>query len=445
MTFSRNNVLLRVVILLACVIAISITLTTSNPIYHVISLWGVVIVAVLVTKIDLVHPYFWFSAFFVLYSSAYTIILIDGYQTSTGYTSENTIMAIIALFTALMVIGPESLDLKIVNKQKDNLDISKLKNDDKILKGILFLLFAVLLICVMLVSRLDIANKSELVNNQYFSFRIATYATRFATLFSGMYIVNTHKDTRLNSIVYLLGFAIVFFSLFTAERDAIFRYLLVIICALFTTDRINRKKIPLVLALGVIIILLMTYFKYFFVRGEVRDSYQEQSLIMNFLSSDFTAAGENMQVLLNNPWTKSVSNLSLMITDIISPFVLGLETFNIGTWFNDTFYFGSYSRAFTLLGQGYVMGGAFGVVILFGVVGFFVRYLYKKASKNIYWLSAYLFLIPTVVSSFRGSLNTIFVTMFRIAGFGLFSYLVIRSIIIELEMNKGKKNKQETK
>lgn len=441
MIISRNNVTHMLTILAFSLFAITITLVSSNPVFHVIGLWSIAVVAIIISKFDLLHPYFWFSSFFVLYSSAYTIILIQGFQTNTGYSYENTLLSIIALTTVLLTIGPKrNIIIDTVNCSQFRVDTINLEISRKILRVMLYILILVLMISVILVARLGIQRKSEFVSEGYLSFRVAAYTVRYITLFCAMYIINSSKKSKLGLVVIFSGLSILFFSLFTAERDGIFRFLLVAVCSLFATNRIERNKLPLVLAFGIVSVVMLSYFKYFFVSGEVRVGYNEHSFLYNFLNSDFAAAGENMQVLINNPWTKSYKNLFYILGDLVSPLTFGVRSFNVGTWFNDTFYFGKSSRAFTLIGQGYVMGGYSGVVILFIILGILVRSIYNKAVNNPNWLSMYIFFIATVASSFRGTLGSIMGTFIRIAVIGTVGFLISRALVVKNKIKGNLKN-----
>ncbi|MCM3763932.1 O-antigen polymerase [Neobacillus niacini] len=457
---NKKDVLHIITILITSLFAVITTLTTSNPVFHVIALWILVLVAIFISKFDLLHPYFWFSSFFALYSSAYTIILVQGFQTNTGYSYENTLLSIIALTTVLLTIGPKKNESKEIDSEKSSCPkTSNLNVDRRLLRNVLFILFVILVISVTIVSRLGIQSKSEFISNSYFSFRVATYTVRYITLFCCLYLVICGKRFKYGPIILLCGIAVLFFSLFTAERDGIFRFLLVVVCAMFATQRIKRKTLPIVIGISMVAVVMLSYLKYFFVNGSVRVGYNDHGIIYNFLNSDFAAAGENMQVLLNNPWTKSFNNYFLILTDLLSPFTIGFSTFNIGVWFNDTFYYGKSSRAFTLLGEGYVIGGYLGVIVLFFVVGILVGTMYKKSIKNEYWLTAYIFTIATVASSFRGTLSSITVTLVKIAVVGLVGYIFYKTLLLRrqrtqqafdvvrygIKVSKGIENKSYTK
>lgn len=441
MRISKKNMLITIMVLICTILAGIITQMSNNELYHVLSIWIIVIITILVSKFDLLHPYFWFTSFFALYSTAYTIILIQGFQTNIGYTSDNSLLTILALATIIVIIGPPKNSTTYIQSNK-TIEISS--NDSKInrdlLQKILIVLIVILIACVIVISQIGIQKKSELVSNRYFSFRLATYLVRYITLYVSLYIVSSTKNIKLGSIVIFSGISVLLFTLFTAERDGIFRFILVVVASLFATKRISRKTLPLVIGISGVAVVILSYLKYFFVSGQVRTGFNDNGLIYNFLNSDFAAAGENMQVLLNNPWTNSYFNYSIILNDLLAPFTFVFKSFNVGSWFNDTFYYGSYSRAFTLLGQGYVIGGYIGVILLFIVVSTIVKVLYKRSGINFYWLTTYIYMIATVASSFRGNLSSIIETLIRIPFVGLLGFFMLRLLIVKKSKSTFKIN-----
>ena len=94
------------------------------------------------------------------------------------------------------------------------------------------------------------------------------------------------------------------------------------------------------------------------------------------------------------------------------------------------------TRAFTLVGEGYVIDGYLGVIVLFIIVGLLVRMMYRKSKKNKYWLTAYIYTISTVASSFRGALSGIVVDLVRIVLVGIVAYILLRALIITRQRTK---------
>ena len=70
--------------LLASLLALTVILYTDDPAVHVAAVWAVVIFAAAVVRLDMVHPYCWFSMAFALYNTAYTILYLMGDDVSAG-------------------------------------------------------------------------------------------------------------------------------------------------------------------------------------------------------------------------------------------------------------------------------------------------------------------------------------------------------------------------
>src|SRR5699024_1311419 len=173
------------------------------------------------------------------------------------------------------------------------------------------------------------------------------------------------------------------------------------------------------------------------VNGALKEDLANRDFIHNFLNSDFSAAGSNFQLLLNNSWTEGYFGFKLIFNDIIQGIVPFVSKGNVGVWFNDTFHYNSYSRAFTLVGEGYVVGGIYGVIILFLLLSFIIRYLYKSSVKNAYCMSMYIYSIPTIILTFRSSLGVAFREMFRISLLSLGLLLLLYLIISKKTLNKN--------
>ena len=91
----------------------------DNPIVHVICIWSVCLTSILISKLDLLHPYCSFSVVYTLYSSGYAILYCLG-QVSDGYSKEQILYSIVGLIVLLIAIGPRRVNdvsIKLENKQ----------------------------------------------------------------------------------------------------------------------------------------------------------------------------------------------------------------------------------------------------------------------------------------------------------------------------------------
>ena len=96
--------------------------------------------------------------------------------------------------------------------------------------------------------------------------------------------------------------------------------------------------------------------------------------------------------------------------------IFGSEiNWNCSEWYNYYFFQNStYSRAFTLVGEGYVIDGIVGVFILFFVIGTFINWMYKKSNSGVIWSALYMYTSISMISSFRGDAAAILSSIIRI-------------------------------
>ena len=147
------------------------------------------------------------------------------------------------------------------------------------------------------------------------------YASRYLRTFNCFYLLLLVNKDKKKSYFFMLSSSvlILLLILFTGERDAAFRFFLVLIITLFIKNKLNKKSLIILISVEMI---LATYFKYYFVSRVLKTSLVNQTFIYNFLDTEFSAAGENLQVLLSNEWTKSFHGFYLIVIDFIDPFFL---------------------------------------------------------------------------------------------------------------------------
>lgn len=427
---NRKDFFKKLILLIVVVFSFSIIVLTKSIYGQIIAYWLVIFTSSSLAKFNIMHPWVWFSFSFGLYSSSYSLLQALNYSSINGYTRENTLYSLLALGTVLFFT-----DVNVNNsvmKSKYRLQ----KQEIKILEYILMFLFLTMIIVSMIARNQSFSHKNELLSDRNKFFIIGVYASRFITFFTIIYFVTIEKIQKRE--VYLLTFislSTIMFSLLTAERDIMLRFILSLILVLFSRKILLKKHFIFLIPIGVVFLIAGRYFKYFFLTGVVNEKIADESFVYNFLTSDFNAAGENFQILLNNPWTKSSKGFQYFIYDFLTPFLPGRLFPNMGNWFNNTFYPNSYSRAFTILGQGYVMGGIIGIIGVFLILSLIIRYLYNKSNFNSIWLSIYIYSIPTIITSFRSTLSSLTVALVRIIGISLVAFYILRLLLKSNEKN----------
>ncbi len=430
--YKKKDVFKYFLILVAFCFSISIIMLFENPKHHILSFWTMVIIIILVCRIDVIHPYFWFTSSFALYSTAYSITYVLDYHNS-GYSKENLLLPLIGLSVVLLILGVQkcSVSSGIQIEKTKNYNSLMAKDNKKITELILMILLVTLFLCTVIVFRTPFNHKNDLLSERNIFFLMGVYVSRYLTFFSCLYmLLFINIDSRKTKLLLLSSsILILLFSLFTGERDVMFRFFLVLVMTLFVTRKINKELIIMLIPIGILLMILSVYFKYYFVNGTIKSSFEGQSYLYNFLSTDFSSAGSNLQILLNNTWTKSMHGFSLIVTDFLSPFFRSGIFFNADSWFNKMFYYGSYSRAFTLVGEGYIIAGTIGVITIFTILGCGIKIMYKMASQNIYWTAVYIYSIPTIISTFRSTLSTASIALVRIVLLSIVVHIFLLRLI----------------
>lgn len=406
-----------IIILLTVFTATMIILSSDSMIVHIAVLFILTVIAVLQSKFNFSHPYFWFSSFFFLYNCAYMIILIIAPQDSAakGYNTECGFLIILALSVSLLLFNPHiyEFDYKLLpNPEKYEYDI-------KILGSLMWLFLIIQIVTSFILFRQGVTIKSVQWKEHNMLWIIATYCTRFnAYILAILVFMGGNLKKKIIVIIGTLAMTL-FFSLLTGERDAILRLVIIFILCLAMIGKIRFKQLLIIVPVGIAGMILLNYFKYYLRTGLLnRDTFTFSNTLYEFLYSDFVDCGSNLQVLTSHPELRGCKGLGIIFADLLSSFaparimnlIYGNVTaWNMSEWYNDYFYRGStWSRAFTIVGEGYVIAGAFGVVIVFSLIGILVRFLYKRACKNPYFAAVYIYSAVTIISSFRGDMATIF-------------------------------------
>ena len=398
----KHELLNELIILLVGLGALTITTLSPSLTVHVVSLWFVWIAAAFMSDFDLLHPYTSYALVYSLYATSHAILWQMGLRAG-NYNREQILYAIIGLVTVLLVIGSEKVpDIRISAAKDENNDYKYM--DWIILATSLFTLAA----SVLLLNR-GYSGKTEMIRNRDLFFRIGVYTARYTTIFSMLRYANLFLQKRRFIWQLLLGTAACFlFGLVTGERDAYIRYAVCGGIMLYAAGVIKRKHFVILIPLGMLFMGLSNYIKYFLVRGVLRGSFTLNTVIQNFLSSDFSAAGRNLQDLVQTDGIKGCMGIKLIFTELLYPFIPGSMRINPDVWFNYTFHTDSYhGRAFTLIGTGYIIGGAAGVILVFLIVGVFIRCVYNRSNKSTFGLTAYIYSLSIVMFASRESLNTI--------------------------------------
>ena len=401
---SREDAQHYLLIFFLMIVSVAVICIANNPIVHICVMWFFTVCSILISKIDIMHPYTWFSLILTLYSTAYAILLSMGL--AGNYSREQLLYPVIALGVSLLFIGPKRIENAgsrfLSQKSANDLNYSYLD-------AVIIVLFVICLFLSMMLLRSGFSGKTEMKQANNIFYRFGVYAVRYLTIFT---IVRVCNRIRLNKkyiwCLVLSGVATIAFSFSTGERDTYIRFFVIILFILYSAGIIKKRHFLLLIPLSMALLTISVEFKYYFLRGTLNGAFSLNNMIEGFLSSDFSAAGRNLQYLVDRPWTKGNFGFGMLFTELLYPFLPSSIVTNPDYWFNYVVHAGGYhGNAFTLVGTGYIISGMLGVIIVFAIVGLIIKWLYKRSERNIYYFSAYIYSITIIMISLRGSLNSI--------------------------------------
>lgn len=397
----------------------------SAIIVHIIALFVLTITACMLMKFDIYHPYVWYSCFFWVYSSAYPILYIMGIYTSFGYSKTIMIYQWLSLATILLVLPSEKIEFKVNSNyfiRENNLFLNIINN---------FILVYIFIIMIFIARSGSYTNKTSIYASENFMFNLAFSLSYFAILLYSFRLFEK-LNSGVNGIAKVIlksGVVICLVSVITGERDYLFTFLIITLLLLFYFKKISIMQLVILVPVGILLIPITNIFKYYILSGSVSGTFSFNNIIQQVLDGEFISAGRNLQILVSHN-CKNIFNGRLIVNDFIRIFYDTGESNQ--TWFNQTYFSSIHSTqyGFTLTGEGYVNGGVIGIVLVFIFVGLLIRYLYKNASKNVYFMSIYLYMVPLFIYSIRADLANILSPLLKYALLGTLIIWIIQHTVI---------------
>jgi oligosaccharide repeat unit polymerase len=403
------------VVIIAIVSTGAVLLMSESIVIDIVSLTVLSAVAVAVVKADPVHPYTWFSVFFLLYSISYPYLILIGSPPieTNAYNYDLMITQWLALSTFLLIVSPVKIErssFKQINYRKYSIGLS----------ANLFAVFAGLSLLVVIgISLIDFQRKDELYESGAL---VAVIGTRVITVLLILFTVLTaYHILSKGRFSYIIA-AVTFFLtlgmfLVSGERNTILSFILCVFYLYYVLLHKDRHNVFLYLGAPLLLYLptLFNTFKYFGVTGEVKET--SGSVVVDIFSAEFAAASRNLQIILAGTDTAGVFSgytiLAAAARAFQLPFMpefLSILQFRPQVWFNEVLIPDREGGGlgFTLVGEGYINFGYAGIVILFLIVGGLAKILYFRSNRGLYYLSFYILAIPLFIYSIRGGLATLF-------------------------------------
>ena len=419
------------------IIASGIMLFISDDIQisiHVSALGLLSVGSCVIVKFDIMHPYCWYSIFFFLYSTSYSILYSqNGLNMNFGYSKRALVCCWIAQVVFLLVVSPKSY-------RSDN--PLWLKEDIKTepsayLDIVINMLGAFLLFSAALALGIGATKKGQIYNANNPIIRIALY---FSIIVPVIFTYQYYSKSRIKgnadiSTIIRCGVPVCLFGFILGERDVYLRFLLILVITSFHLGFIKKKYLFVIVPIGILILIFSKAYKYYALSGNTGvaiTDYSVKGIFLDFLSVDFTSAGRNLQLVVTTPGTKGFFKGEGLINEFVRVFV-NTDFGSHSSWYNRTIVPFNHAAGygFTIVGSGYAEFGFAGIVLVFTIISLMIKTLYKHASRNIYTLLLYVFAIPTYIYAIRQDLANILSPMIKHAFFAVLAVY----FCVQLERN----------
>lgn len=356
-------------------------------------------------RMNILHPAVLFTICYYFYSISYPLMYVMDMNTRFGCSPWLMRYEGIALVVFLLSVGFSKED----EVSMDTVSYNLKKINVSLWNKIILLTSAITIIAIMLIYRSGYTHKSQIYDNHSPVQYVMSLSYIFIMIFTYVMIAYSKDGIKLNP--FLIGIAFLSFSglgLISGERDIAFTMILVFILMLFYWRKIKKRHLIILGILGFFGMLLSARFKYFFISGmstgEKLKDMTFQNILYDFFQAEFITASRNLQIIIARS-TKGLLGWRTLFSDFIKVFVSKEDTSL--TWFNSEIYHHeNVGYGFSLVGEGYVISGVVGVVVVFMITGLFMRYLYKKSRKNPIALSLYFNMIPLMIYSIRGNISS---------------------------------------
>ncbi len=403
MEISFSSLLKKLFLIAIGFAAYRIISSTSHITVQVVTAAAACLVPALLVRLDVLHPWCWYGGFFALYTVAYPLLYMMGYA-NYGYDRQILLYPLLGLYTALLMVPGKSYSYGLA-RESEGFTVRT-----GVLNKFLYLLVALVLLGGSLyISRRGFSNKKDIYAATGLLMTAVFRIPLILSILIPMVVVDHHNRARkLPKNWILLGFAgVAAITLFSGERDLIFRFLIIMFLLLYYLGVIKKRHFLPIGALGLAALPLSAVYKYFFLSGQVSAGKTDRGFLYSFLTSDFSSAGQNLEYLVELTDSKGTLGFGRLFQDLVSLFSSGVTS--LTKWFNRTYFPNAKSgKGFTLVGEGYVIGDVVGVIVVFVIAGLLMRVFYRMSRRNMYWFSAYLYFIPLMIYSIRGDLSTIY-------------------------------------
>ena len=188
--------------------------------------------------------------------------------------------------------------------------------------------------------------------------------------------------------------------------------------------------VPLV---AIVLVPISQAFKSIMLTGEVSLNSFGLELI---LSNEFTSSGRNLYSLV---YFGVQNSFSYLFNDVFRAFIPTMLIPDIGinstaNWFNSIYRYshgfsGSSGWGFSLIGEGYLIGGYFGVMLLMIIYASVISFFYNLRFKSVYFYAFYVLLFLVSIYVLRADLANFLSQAFKVSGLAVFAMYLFGRVL----------------
>jgi oligosaccharide repeat unit polymerase len=395
---------------LALIIAIVVTglcfAVSDDLLLLTIAFVALTLVAALLGRLNILHPFTWYVPIYCLYSISMALLVLNGLLPDRGSLPRTLLVEWVALVAFLVGVGPGTY-----KPAYNDVTILRLEYSSWLVYGISFVMTAMFLYGIV---HGGLTDKFQVIHSFWgrfdpaFSILAAAYAVLLAVSFSaGKLPLQLIGWTMLwNILAFMIG----------GQRAFIFRIVLITLVMFHALyRRLNSRFLFLIAITGLVMSPILQDLKNVLIR---QDTIQVdlQNPVLRVLGDELLSASDNLRFLIQEGVPQYFYGETLLwdLRQVVtlSAFANDKSVAPAPTiYFNNTFYpevvARGGGRGFTLVGEGYMNFGVAGAAIWYLGLGMFIRFLYRRACRNVLWLVTYSLAMPLTIYVTRADLSNL--------------------------------------
>ena len=374
----------------------------------------ILLMCVASVKLDFCHPYCNILPLFLLYQIAYPILNNYGIVVFKKMPLNNNyfLYSYSAIILFIIFLGK----VKKIKYCKEKISL-ELKS--KMLYSIFIILGVLAFSSSIYILIKGYSTKYELAQNMDFFIKIGSMAYVGIIPITCTIFLNKNSNKKIKIIFCVLSLILMLFGMMTTgERSYIFNYIMMAFLIYMSFYDIGfKKKIALILIM-IFFVANSANLKMFFNKNNpYTDNKREENFVFKFLNSDFASQGFNFNFLLENDERYEKFYGKTYVYDLLSPvddLIPSLNNWNSNRWYQNTFWATRRTGlGFTIVGEGYINFGVFGIVLSMFFLAFLTKRIYNASQHNAYLYILYFAFVNYSMYANRGNFGNIISPLFK--------------------------------